>query len=117
MAKFILLLHEKPDAFEGLSPEQIQGVIQKYSAWREGLAKAGRLVGGEKLKDEGGRHLSGNGGGVRVVDGPFSEAKEVLGGFFMIEAADYEEAVEISKGCPHLENGWVELREIELMHA
>ena len=117
MSKFMLLLHEKPDAFEGLSPEEIQRVIQKYSSWRQELAAAGQLVGGEKLKDEGGKHLTSGGNRVRVVDGPFSEAKEVMGGFFMIEAAGYDEAVEITKSCPHLENGWVELREIENMHG
>lgn len=117
MSRFMLLLHERPDAFAGVSPEDIQRVIQKYSAWREGLAAAGKLAGGEKLKDEGGKHLSSHRGTVRVVDGPFSEAKEVMGGFFMIQAADYEEAVEIASGCPHLEHGWVELREVDPVHG
>lgn len=116
MSKFMLLLHEEPSALDGFSPEEIQRVIQKYSAWREGLAEAGQLAGGEKLKDEGGRLLSRQNGAVRVVDGPFSEAKEIMAGFFMIEAADYDEAVEISRGCPHLEFGRVELREIDPLH-
>ena len=53
-------------------------------------------------------------GQVRVVDGPYAEAKEVVGGYFLIEAADYDEAVEISKGCPHLKyGGRIELRQID----
>ena len=83
-------------------------------AWSQKLGAEGKLVGGQKLRDEGGRHLSGYNGDFRVTDGPFAEAKEVIGGFFSITAADYDEAVEISKECPHLKyGGRIELREIE----
>ena len=51
---------------------------------------------------------------LRVTDGPFAEAKEVIGGYFTIEAADYNEAVEICSDCPHLTyGGRIELREVE----
>lgn len=117
MGEFMLLLHENPQGFAALSPQEIQTVIGEYSAWRERLAAEGRLAGGNKLKDEGGRWLSGNNGAVRVVDGPFSEAKEVIGGYFMIRAADYDEAVEISRECPHLHyGGRIELREVDPIH-
>ncbi len=114
MAKFMLLLHENPASLAETSPAEIQRIIQEYSAWREGLVAAGRLAGGEKLKDEGGKSLSLIEGRVRVVDGPYSEAKEVIGGYFAIEAGDYDEAVEISRGCPHLTYGSrIERREID----
>ena len=117
MAQFMLLLHESPNDFTDLSPEEIQRVIGEYTAWREKLAAEGKLAGGLKLKDEGGRHLTRNGDGVRVVDGPWAEAKEVVGGYFLIQAADYDEAVEIAKGCPHLVySGKVELREVDPIH-
>ena len=61
MAEFMLLLHENPSDFAGLSPEDIQKVIAEYSAWRSKLEDEGRLVGSNKLKDEGGRHLSRKG--------------------------------------------------------
>jgi hypothetical protein len=49
-----------------------------------------------------------------VIDGPFTEATEVIGGYFVISAADYAEAIEISRDCPHLRyGGRIELREIE----
>jgi len=114
MPDYILLLHEKPSDFSGLSNEQIEAVISEYMAWSQKLGAEGKLVGGQKLRDEGGRHLSGYNGDFRVTDGPFAEAKEVIGGFFSITAADYDEAVEISKECPHLKyGGRIELREIE----
>lgn len=109
-----MLLHEQPSDFSSFSPDQIQAVIEEYTAWSQKLAGDGKLMGGQKLKDEGGRHLSGYNGDFRVTDGPFAEAKEVIGGFFSISAADYNDAVEISKDCPHLKyGGRIELREIE----
>lgn len=114
MANFLLLLHEAPADFSGVSAEEIQGIIAEYSAWRDDLIARNLFVGGQKLKDEGGRNLTANKGNVQVVDGPYSEAKEVLGGFFMIEADDYDGAVAISKECPHLKyGGRIELREID----
>ena len=117
MAQFILLLHENPASFADVSPEEIQRVIGEYSAWRESLEEQGRIVGANKLKDEGGRSLSAENGKVRIVDGPYAEAKEVVGGYFVIRAADYPEAVEISTSCPHLRyGGRIELREIHELH-
>ena len=111
---YMLLLHDKTTSEMALSPEEIQAVIGEYMAWRDQLAAEGLLIGGEKLADEGGKHLKNVGGEIRVTDGPFAEVKEALGGYFAIKADDYEEAVEISKGCPHLKfGGWIELREID----
>ena len=63
---------------------------------------------------DGGRIMSGDGGSI-VVDGPFTETKEAIGGYFVIEAADYAEATELAKGCPVFANGGVlEVRQIEL---
>ena len=109
MPKYMLFLHESPDLAKDWSPEQMQSVIERYGAWSQGLIESGRLVQGEKLRDEGGIHLSRNG----VADGPYSETKEVLSGFFQVEASGYEEAAEIAKTCPHLEYGRIEVREIE----
>lgn len=117
MAQFMLLLHESPNDFAGLSPEEIQRVIGEYTAWRVKLQEEGRLAGNLKLKDEGGRLLSRKGDRVEVVDGPYAEAKEIVGGYFLIHAADYDEAVEISRGCPHLVySQMVELREVDPIH-
>lgn len=114
MPDYLLLLHEQPSDFSQLSPKAIEAVIAEYVAWSQKLQEEGKFAGGQKLKDEGGRHLAGFGPEFRVTDGPFAEAKEVIGGFFAITATDYDEAVEISKECPHLKyGGRIELREIE----
>jgi len=117
MPNFLLLLHQKPRTFSHFSPEEIQKILGSYIAWRESLAKRNKMRAGEKLTNDGGRHLREQGGKISVTDGPYSESQEILGGFFMIEAADYAEAVEISRTCPHLGDGkWIEVRQVDAVH-
>lgn len=116
MAKFMLLLHDNPASFADVSPEQMQKVIEKYMAWGEGLRKAGVMHAGDKLTDEPGKVLRGRDGKLRVTDGPYSETKEVLGGYYIIEAADYQQAIERARDCPHLEyGGTIEVRQVDMM--
>jgi hypothetical protein len=94
-----------------LSPEQMQQQIERYMNWIEKLRREGHFVAGEPL-DETGKVLSGK-NGTTVTDGPFTESKEEVGGYFIIRAQDIEDAVEISKGCPiFINNGTVEVRAI-----
>jgi hypothetical protein len=112
----MLLLHDAPDAYAGLSPEQMQRVIQKYVAWGEKLRSAGVLEGGQKLTDDSGRIMRGRNGSVRVIDGPYSETKEVLGGYYIVRADGYDEAVRLAGDCPHFEyDGTIEVRAIDSM--
>lgn len=117
MAQFMLLLHETPGTFAQLSPEEMQEIIEKYSAWGAKIAAAGKMRGGAKLRDEGGKHVSKPKGKdtLSVVDGPYVETKEVIGGYFTVEAADYAEAAELVADCPHLDWGRIVIREIDPM--
>jgi hypothetical protein len=111
MSKYMLLLRDEPAAFADVSPEEIQKIIQKYTAWRASLQS--RIVAGNKLKDGEGRVLRKENGKPSIIDGPFAEAKEVMGGFFMLEADSYDQAVELAKTCPHMEFGSIEVRAVE----
>lgn len=114
MPKYMLILHDDMAALSQLSPDDMQRVLARYMAWSDKLGAAGHLRGGEKLKDEGGKHLTAKGGKLVVRDGPYAEAKEVVGGYFMLEATDYAEAVRLCEDCPHLAlGGRIELREID----
>ena len=116
MPKYMMILHDSTTALAAFSPEEIQRIVQRYQAWSDGMAAAGKLSGGEKLRDEGGRHLTAAGGKLVVRDGPYAEVKEIIGGYFIIEAADYDEAVQLSSDCPHLAlGGRIELREVEAL--
>jgi hypothetical protein len=112
MSQFMLFIRNGEESNE-LSPEQIQQAIQRFSAWAKKLREQGKLIAAEKLKDNEGLLLSSRKRQI-VVDGPFAETKETIGGYFIVEAGDLDEAVEITKECPALSNGGiVELREIE----
>lgn len=114
MADYMLLIYDDPTDFTDLSPEDMQQIIAKYSAWGQRLHEEGKLVDSQKLADGEGRVLRKGTDGVRVLDGPYSETKEVVGGYFTIRAGSWEEAVAIAESCPHVEsNGAIEIRRIE----
>lgn len=114
MAKYILLLHENPADFADLSPDEMQRIIEKYSAWGRALGEAGKMHSGMKLGDNGGWHLRKHSEVVTVTDGPYAEAKDVVGGFYVVEAADDAEAQAIAASCPHASRGWIEIRYVEI---
>ena len=110
-ANFMLLLRGGVSNRD-LSPDQLQRQIERYMSWIEQLRRDGHFVAGEPL-DEAGKILSGKDGNT-VTDGPFTESKEAVGGYFIIRANDLEAAVELSKGCPIFANsGTVEVRPIQ----
>ena len=116
MAQYMLLLHDDPTAFAAISPADMQAIVEKYVAWGARLRRDGILLSSHKLTDEPGRVMRASSGQIRVTDGPFSEAKEVLGGYFLIAAATYEDAVDRARDCPHLEyGGAIEVRAIDTM--
>ena len=114
MAKYVLMLRDK-GTYDSLSPEAMQKIFERFRTWSGKLRESGKIVGGEKLRDRQGRVVRRNGSKTAVTDGPFAEAKEIIGGFFILDAKNYEEAVSLSDGCPHLDYGSIEVREIEPM--
>lgn len=114
MAQFMLFIRGGNDLSANLSPEEIQASIKRFSDWARKLQAQGKLIAAEKLKDNTGMMLSAQHGKI-IVDGPFAETKETIGGYFIIEAADMNEAIAITKESPALDGhgSQVELREIE----
>lgn len=117
MPSYMLLLYNKDEDFQDISPDEMQNVIQKYKAWGDRLGEGGHLIGTEKLNDGEGRVITRPDGKTRVLDGPFTEAKEVVGGYFAVRADNYDGAVALCEDCPHLEyGGTIEVREIDEVH-
>jgi hypothetical protein len=114
MEKFMLIFHGGSDiAPEMRAPEAMQAHMQKWFTWIEKLRKEGRYVSGEPLQPTG-KWVSGK--QKLVTDGPFAEGKELVGGFFIIEAKDLGEAVEIAKDCPDfIFDGKVQVRPVQKM--
>ena len=115
MPQYMLLLHDCTLPPPNLSPEEIQAIIQRYVDWRAKVAASGRAIEGHKLRDGEGRLLRGTVGAPTITDGPYVEAKEIIGGLFMFEARDYNEAVRLASDCPHLDFGTIEIREVEFI--
>ena len=115
MAKFMLILHNVPGVWRNVSPEEMQRKVERYQAWIDKIRASGRHVSSEKLGEEGGKLLRLEKGRVQIVDGPYSEAKEVVGGYFVFRAANYAEAIELTRDCPFLDDHRIELRETDPM--
>jgi hypothetical protein len=116
MAQFLLLLHHAPDYNADLPREKMLEMTKRYMAWAESLRQKGKLAGGEKLTAGGVRHIKLRDGRPVASDGPYAEAKDVIGGYFIIEARDAAEAEAITLDCPHLaiaSTNWAEIRPIE----
>ncbi len=95
------------------SAQEMEAQMKRWQAWFGKLGEEGKLKDwGAPLQREG-KHVAA--GGV-ITDGPFSEGKEVIGGFSIIKAKDLSEAAQIAKGCPVFEaGGSVEVRPVQAM--
>ncbi|HXP53184.1 MAG TPA: YciI family protein [Bacteroidia bacterium] len=113
MEKFIFLYRGKDGGHGELSPDQMQKHMQKWMAWMGGLAAKGIMGASEPLKPTG-KQVTGT--KKVITDGPFVEAKEMVGGFTVVNAKDIDEAVELAKGCPIFEvGGKLEVRPLQKM--
>ncbi len=112
MTEYLLLFRGGDGATLQQSPEKWQAHMQKWMQWMGDLQQKGQLISAQPL-DQSGKQVLGT--KKVVTDGPYMEGKEMVGGYLMCKAADYNAAVEISKGCPILEfdDGLVEVREIK----
>jgi hypothetical protein len=118
MSQYLLLLHHAPNYNVDLPREKMLEMTKRYMGWADMLRQKGKLVGGEKLTAGGVRHLRVKDGKPVASDGPYAEAKDVIGGYFVIEARDAAEAEAIARDCPHLvvaAGNWAEIRPIEDM--
>ncbi len=114
MHTYLLLLHETPADYAGMSPAEMEAIIQAHQAFAGSLAQRGLLAGGEKLSDDGGRHLRRQGGQIVASDGPYAEAHDVIGGFYLVKAADDAAAEALARECPHYDGRrWVEVRRVD----
>jgi hypothetical protein len=112
LPEFMLVIRESSVEAQPATSEEAIRRVKEYSAWAKAVEQRGLLVAGEKLKDEA-RLLSVVDG--RAVSVSRSELRENdIGGYFLIQARDYEHAIAIAEGCPHLKyGGTVEVRQIE----
>ena len=116
MPKYAALIYGDP-AREGTgTPEQWATIMAEYAEFGQKADAAGVIAGGEALEPTATattvRVSGGKGGEVMTTDGPFAEAKEVLGGFYLLEAADLDEALKWATQIPGAWHGSVEVRPV-----
>jgi hypothetical protein len=118
MRFMILVMGDERAALDNTQAQDEQ-IIAAYARYAEDLKKAGVLLGGEALlpSENGARVVVANGTRL-VTDGPFSEAKELIGGYFLIDAKSKDEAIEWASRCPAAHfpgRGFAEVREVMVL--
>src|SRR3954451_13810159 len=111
--RYALLICTDETAMEAMSPEEAQASTATYMAFGEEMTKRGVLTGGERLRPTtDATSVQVRDGEVLTTDGPFAETKEQIVGFYLVDAKDLDEAVEIASKVPGAAHGTVEVRPI-----
>ncbi len=110
--RVMVLVKATKDSEAGTMPSN--ELFEAMGKFNEELVNAGIMLAGDGLKPSSqGKRVAFDGPGRTVIDGPFAETKEYVGGYYLIAAADEDEAARIAAGCPVLEHGgFVEVRAI-----
>lgn len=116
MSEYILLFRGGDSSKAKMSPENLQAHMQKWMVWMGELSEKGKLVGAQPL-DKTGRQIRGT--SKLVTDGPFMEGKEMVGGYLICIADNYDAAIALANDCPILqfEDGIIEVRAIQELKA
>jgi len=111
--KYLLMIYQNEAAAAGATKAQSEQMHGAYMAYSEALVKAGVIVGGDRL------HPSSSATTVRIADGkkkvlngPYAETKEQLGGYYMIDVPDLDAALAWAARCPGASTGVMEVRPI-----
>ena len=111
MKEFLLLFRTDYDNVSKASPDQAEAMMKKWMDWIGGIAAQNKLATRGNRLQSSGRIVKNNN---VVINGPYTDIKESIGGYSIIKANNYDEAVEMAKGCPVLlAGGNVEVREIQ----
>ena len=111
--RYALLICTDESAMEAVSPEEAQESMQKYLAFGEEMGRRGVLQGGERLRPTtDATTVRVRDGEVVTSDGPFAETKEQIGGFYLVDCKDLDEAIEVASKIPGAHVGTIEVRPI-----
>ena len=111
--QYLMLIYEKESEWNAITEAEKQGIYKRYMDLRGDLQKNGKYIGGNQLQPVGtATTVRVRNGKKAVTDGPFAETKEQLGGYFLVEAKDLDEAMAIAERIPAAEIGAVEVRPV-----
>lgn len=114
--KYALLIYGNEAAMQAASQADTTQMLAAYGAYTEALKKAGVIAGGERLRPtSAATTVRMEGGKSKVLDGPYAETKEQLGGFYLIDVPDLDAALSWAARCPAASHGTIEVRPIWAM--
>ncbi len=111
--RYLCLIYDEEKKMAGMSKSDADAFMGEYNAFTEGIQKSGQYIGGEALQPvQTATTVRVRNGKVSTTDGPFAETKEQLGGYYLINARDLNEAIQVAAKIPSARLGSVEVRPI-----
>ncbi len=111
--RYLCLIYENEKAWESKPQAELEGIMGEYFAFTENIRKNGKLVAGEALQPTPtATTVRVRNGKISTTDGPYAETKEQLGGFYLIEAKDLNDAIQVASKIPGARDGAVEVRPV-----
>ena len=112
--KYLCLIYDDEKKAESMSKEEADAFMGEYFAFTEGIKKSGHYLGGNALQPVNtATTLRNRNGKLSTTDGPFAETKEQLGGYYLIEARDLNDALQVAAKIPSVRIGSIEVRPIQ----
>jgi hypothetical protein len=111
--KYLLTIYNDESGFASATPEEIQQVMAAYEAFGREVSAAGAMLGGEGLQPSStATTVQVRGGETLTSDGPFADTREQLGGYYLLECRDLDEAIGWAAKIPGAQNGTIEVRPV-----
>ena len=111
--KYLCLIYDDEKKLSGMSKAESDAFMGEYFQFTEGIRKSGHYVAGEALEPVGSATtVRVRNGKMSTTDGPYAETKEQLGGYFLIEAKDLNDALQVASRIPSAKTGSIEVRPI-----
>jgi hypothetical protein len=112
--KYLCLIYDEEKRLQAMTKSEMDGLMQEYFAFTRAIQASGNLLGGNDLQPvQNATTVRVRSGKVSTTDGPFAETKEQLGGYYLIEAADLNEAIQIAARIPSAKLGAIEVRPVQ----
>jgi hypothetical protein len=116
--KYLCLIYDAEKSWQTMPKEQSDAMMGEYGAFTESIKKSGHYVGGDALQPTStATTIRVRNGKVSTTDGPFAETKEQLGGYYLINAKDLNDAIQVASRIPSAKMGSIEVRPIMVYGA
>ncbi len=111
--KYLCLIYSEEKKIGALPESESRNLVGEYNAFTESIKRSGHLLGAERLQPtHAATTIRSRNGKISTTDGPFAETKEQLGGFYLIEARDLNDAIQVASRIPGTRTGSIEVRPI-----